>query len=62
MIKEEIEKDVEKSQFERKYKDDPCVVDGCKEYKYARRITRSFQGKFGTYLNDGFHVDFDKEI
>lgn len=34
----------------------------CAEYEFKPRTTRSFPGKFGTYLNGGFHVDFDKSI
>lgn len=38
------------------------MTEGCQEYKFKRRTTRSFHGKFGTYLTGGFHVDFDHKI
>ena len=65
MIKDEKEQEVEKQQFEKKYPNEPCaswLMANCQEYKFKTMITRSFPGKFATYLTGGFHIDFANDI
>ena len=65
MIKDEKVTEVVRQQFERKYSDisykpdQKCVEAKCEEYNFKAMTTRSFHGKFGTYRQGGFHVDFD---